>query len=245
MNNPDSLPLSYKAFGEGALLVEWPAQINQNTLFDILRLQSAVESKLGDALVETVNAYHSLTIIFNPETLSFEGAVKKVQSLYPERPPLEKLPRNLWAVPVCYDMEYGIDLEEVAHLHKLTVDEVVALHCQPEYTIYFTGFLPGFLYLGGLPESIHTPRKPSPRLRVKKGAVAIAGGQTGVYPSDSPGGWNIIGNSPLPFFDPVRQPPCFARAGDLLRFYPVSKEGHKEILEKVALGTFTIEPQPR
>ena len=117
MNNPDSFPQSYKAFGEGALLVEWPAQINQNTLFDILRLQSAVESKLGDALVETVNAYHSLTIIFNPETLSFEGAVKKVQSLYPERPPLEKLPRNLWAVPVCYDMEYGIDLEEVAHLH--------------------------------------------------------------------------------------------------------------------------------
>ncbi len=241
MSNLNSYPLSYKAFGKSALLIEWPNQIDQHILNDILQFQSCIEVELRDLLVETVNAYNSLTIVFYPDIISLNEIQQKIQSLYPLKPPIIKREGNTWEIPVCYDKEFGIDMKDVANQNELTVDEIIATHCKAEYTIYFIGFLPGFLYLGGLPKAIHTPRKSTPRLRIKKGAVAIGGEQTGIYPFESPGGWNIIGNSPLQFFDPKLNPPCFAHAGDLLRFYPIGKKEHQKILNEVERGVFTIE----
>ncbi|MBX2943240.1 MAG: 5-oxoprolinase subunit PxpB [Cyclobacteriaceae bacterium] len=237
----NSYPLIYKAFGESTLLIEWPGEIDQAILVDVLQFQSSIENELCDVLIETVNAYNSLTVIFQSDIISFKEIKEKTQRLYQLKFLLIERKRNTWKIPVCYDKEFGIDLDDVANQNKRSVEEIIAIHCMAEYTVYFTGFLPGFLYLGGLPKPIHTPRKSTPRLRIKKGAVAIGGQQTGVYPSESPGGWNIIGNSPLLFFDPKLTPPCFARAGDLLQFYPIDKKEHQKILREVELGIFKIE----
>lgn len=236
-------PLTFKTLGASALLIEWPNKIDKNILNDILLLQSSIENELKGSLIETINAYNSLTVVFQSEIASFNEIKGKIHQLHSAPSPHKILVPRVWKIPVCYDKEFGIDLEEVARQHELSADEIIRIHSQAEYTIYFTGFLPGFLYLGGLPEVIHTPRKSTPRLRIKKGAVAIGGQQTGIYPSESPGGWNIIGNCPLLFFDPNNNPPCFAQAGDFLQFYSVNKMAHKLIESEVAAGKFNIESE--
>lgn len=235
--------LIFKPIGHSALLIEWPDQIDKNILGDILRLQSSIEKELETLLVETVNAYNSLTLIFHLPISSFNDIREKILKLHQVQFSIKSKSQRTWRIPVCYDKEFGIDLEDVAKQHGLTTDDIITTHSKAEYIVYFTGFLPGFLYLGGLPEAIHTSRKSTPRLRIKKGAVAIGGQQTGIYPSESPGGWNIIGNSPLLFFDPTQTPPCFAQAGDYLQFYPVDKKEHQSILKEVELRSFSIEPE--
>ncbi|MFZ1805598.1 MAG: 5-oxoprolinase subunit PxpB [Cyclobacteriaceae bacterium] len=236
-------PLTFKTLGASALLIEWPNKIDRSILHDILLLQSRIENELKGSLIETVNAYNSLTIIFKSKIASFNEIKGSIQQLHSVPSSRKSLTPRVWKIPVCYDKEFGIDLEEVARQHKLSSDEIIRIHSQADYTIYFTGFLPGFLYLGGLPERIHTTRKSTPRLRIKKGAVAIGGQQTGIYPSESPGGWNIIGNCPLSFFDPNHNPPCFAQAGDSLQFYSVNKKAHQQIESEVATGKFNIESE--
>ncbi len=133
----------------------------------------------------------------------------------------------LWQLPICYDLDFGIDLKDVSeHLGK-SVAEVIALHTSHTFTVFGIGFLPGFMYLGGLPEVLEVPRRPDPRLKVAKGSVGLAGKQTGIYPQESPGGWNIIGNCSVPLFDANSDDPCFVSVGDKIRFYAISKAEHK------------------
>lgn len=233
--------LTFKAFGQSALLIEWPARLEENILNDILRLQSALENELIKGIVETVNAYNSLTVQFNPLKVSVVELQGKIKELYSKNISEVNGNSRVWKVPVCYDPSFGIDLEELSQSKKLSSDELTRLHCQHTYLVYFIGFLPGFLYLGGLPEKLHAPRRASPRLKISRGAVAIGGMQTGVYPSESPGGWNIIGNSPIDFFNPKSNPPCFAKAGDRIQFFPVNREEHREIRAEVLKGEYKIE----
>jgi inhibitor of KinA len=148
-----------------------------------------------------------------------------------------------WKIPVCYDEEFGIDLKEIAVSKKCGVKDIIYMHTSPKYLIYFTGFLPGFLYLGGLPATLLIPRRSSPRLQIIKGAVAIGGQQTGIYPTESPGGWNIIGNSPLEFFNPTQNPPCFSETGDYLKFYAIDRVAHQQIKKEVEVGAFEVESE--
>jgi len=232
--------ITFKKFAGNVVLIEWPARIDELILEDIISLQQQLESSLGDFIEETINAYNSLTIITKADSISDDNLERKIWELYQSKKS-NPTPKKVWRLPVCYDKELGIDLLEVAESKNLTIQQVIHLHCEPEYVVYFTGFLPGFLYLGGLPEILHTPRKAKPRVRIAKGAVAIGGQQTGVYPSESPGGWNIIGNCPLQFFNPSDHPPCFAQAGDHLKFYSISKGEFEIIKEQVHHGIFKIE----
>ena len=140
-------------------------------------------------------------------------------------------------------MEFGIDLEALSNSINLSVEEIIELHSKPFYIIYFIGFLPGFLYLGGLDSKLQTPRKANPRLKVPKGSVAIGGNQTGIYPSESPGGWNIIGKSPINFFNLKNDTPCFAKPGDKLQFYPISKDKYSDIEVMVEGNVYQLESQ--
>jgi KipI family sensor histidine kinase inhibitor len=124
---------------------------------------------------------------------------------------------------VCYDLEFGPDLESSAAYLGIDPSELIRRHTAQAYPVYGIGFLPGFLYLGGIPESIKLPRKKHPRSKVIKGSVGLANQQTGIYPQDSPGGWNILGNCPIPLFDPLRNPPCFIELGDTIRFRSISR----------------------
>ena len=126
-------------------------------------------------------------------------------------------------IPVCYGGEYGPDLEYVAELNGRTVEEVIAIHSGADYLVYFLGFSPGFPYLGGMPESIAAPRMPAPRKRVPAGSVAIGGNQTGIYPMASPGGWRIIGRTPVRLFRADAEPAVLVEMGDHVKFVPVSK----------------------
>ena len=154
-----------------------------------------------------------------------------------------KVKSVLWKIPVCYDAVFGIDLEAISKEKNLSKEEIIKRHSQAIYTVYFIGFLPGFLYLGGLDESLHVPRKSTPRLQIEKGAVAIGGNQTGVYPTESPGGWNIIGNSPIEFFNPKLETPCFAKAGDKISFKPITIQEFKTIKILVEAGVYQIESE--
>jgi len=133
------------------------------------------------------------------------------------------LERNLWKLPVCYDSEFGPDLKETAEKLFVSESELIKLHTSHTYTVYGIGFLPGFMYLGGLPKNLETKRRATPRLHVDKGSVGLAGRQTGIYPQNSPGGWNIIGRCPVPMFNLNVKDPCFVNVGDAIQFVPIDK----------------------
>ncbi len=233
--------ITFKKFGESAVLIEWPPRIDENILEDILQFQQNIDLKEIRGLLETVNTYHSLTLIVDSNQISLDDLIHEIGDILTTTPVTQPAKSKRWNIPVCYNLKFGIDLEEMASEKKISIDEIISLHCNSEYLIYFTGFLPGFLYLGGLSKKIHTPRKSTPRLQVAKGAVGIGGAQTGIYPSESPGGWNIIGNSPLKFFDPLKNPPCFAQAGDRIQFYSIDLIEYEQIKAAVSADKFEVQ----
>lgn len=136
--------------------------------------------------------------------------------------------RYVIEIPVCYGEEFGPDLEFVANHNGLTPEEVIRIHSSAEYLVYMVGFAPGFPYLGGMPEAIAAPRRPSPRLAIPAGSVGIAGKQTGVYPIETPGGWQIIGRTPIALFVPDSNPPTILASGDRICFRPISRQEYME-----------------
>lgn len=235
--------LTYKLFGERSILVEWPEVIDDKILKDIIQFKTRIEEKNIESIVEVKSAYNSLLIIYDSICRNFENEVNCLEKTYKSVKMNTDTVSVLWKIPVCYDAEFGIDLETISVEKKLSKETIIRLHSQTVYTVYFIGFLPGFLYLGGLNESLFVPRKSTPRLQIEKGAVAIGGHQTGVYPTTSPGGWSIIGNSPVDFFNPKSDPPCFVKAGDKIVFNPVSFKEYMDIKSLVQEGVYKIESE--
>lgn len=235
--------LTYKPFGERAILVEWPAVIDENILKDIVNFKNCIEKNNIKSIVELKSAYNSLLISYNTVCRNFENEVNALKNVYLTSDFKDEYKSVLWKIPVCYDSFFGIDIAAISKEKSLSKEEIIKRHFQPIYTVYFIGFLPGFLYLGGLDASLHVPRKSTPRIQIEKGAVAIGGNQTGVYPTESPGGWNIIGNSPIEFFNPNFMPPCFAKAGDKISFKPITIQEFNTIKLLVEAGLYQIESE--
>ena len=235
--------LSYSPCGRKAILVQWPGEISGEILNDIISFREAVGRELKDEIQESVPAYNSLLIIFRQAITDSRHMSSLLEKIYISRPPVKARTRHLVRIPVCYEGRFSPDLEELAAVRGMAAEEVVRLHSLPFYTVYFIGFLPGFMYLGGLNKALHQPRKETPRVRIEKGAVGIAGSQTGIYPLESPGGWNIIGNSPISFLDPLSDPPFFAVAGDKVKFFPVSASEHEAILESSVRGEYILKKE--
>ena len=234
--------LAYKRFGAHAILIDWPSVINETILVDILNFKSKIDSNNLEGVIQTTNAYNALLVNYD-DSIDFEQQVILLKTLYNSKSEIIENTSKLWNIPVCYDASFGIDLDTISTEKKLPKDEIIKRHSQTIYTVYFIGFLPGFLYLGGLDESISIPRKASPRLKIDKGSVAIGGLQTGVYPQESPGGWHIIGNSPINFFDVLKASPCFAKAGDKIKFYPISLKKHNAIKTLVDANVYLMESE--
>lgn len=232
--------LTYKPFGESAILIEWPAKIDEKIIQDIVAFEKKVAN--GQHVLDTIIAYNSLTIRYK-NNIKFEDETSQLGMLYKVKHENVTQESKLWQIPVCYDLQFGLDLEEIAAQKQLSVEEVIRLHTEPNYLIYFIGFQPGFLYLGGLDKNIYMPRRPNPRLRVDKGSVGIGGEQTGVYPHDSAGGWNLIGKSPIDFFDIKKAQPCFAKAGDRIKFKTINEDTFCQIQEEVKKGTYQLKFQ--
>ena len=235
-----SFELTYKPLGDRSVLVEWPAKIDKKILDDVLNFKNSLKNYYIKQSVQINSSYSSLLISYNIGIENIYNEILTLKSLYNTRKNLNKRALKHWEIPVCYDVEFGIDLEEISSANKLSKTEIIERHFKAVYTVYFIGFLPGFLYLGGLDKKLHFPRKSAPRLMVKKGAVGIGGNQTGIYPNESPGGWNIIGNSPLNFFDINKEEPCFAKAGDTIRFFNVGLKDYLQIKDEVDKGIYQI-----
>lgn len=234
---------TYKPYGNRAILVTWDAIIDDGILKDVLRFKRNIESYNIKSIIEIKYAYNSLLIIYDSFCRNYENEVEFLKSCYVSEDFKHDIVSRLWKIPVCYDAQFGIDLEAISVEKKLSNNAIISLHSQAIYTVYFIGFLPGFLYLGGLDETLFTPRKATPRLHIEKGSVAIGGNQTGVYPSASPGGWNVIGNSPINFFNPTLETPCFAKPLDKIQFVPVLFSDYQDIKTLVQSEVYQIESE--
>ena len=230
--------LTYKLFGRSAILVEWPANISQDIIQDIISFERQV--KEIDSILDTIIAYNSLLIRYQNPIVDKELTISQLKNKYTASSYVIKQDQFLWEIPVCYDASFGIDLEEIANKKKCSVTDIIRLHTETDYIVYFIGFQPGFLYLGGLHQNLHVPRKSNPRVRVDKGSVGIGGAQTGVYPQNSSGGWNIIGKSPLNFFNMKATNPCFAKSGDRIQFVAVDIHTFYQIEREVINQEFII-----
>ena len=207
--------------GETAVVLELEPPVTLATQKRIWRLTQ----RLGEIpeVVEAIPGMNNITVVLrNPHSVALD-AIERLQRWWEESEALEPDSRAI-EIPVVYGTAAGPDLGEVARHAGLTEKQVVELHSSADYVVWFLGFQPGFPYLGGLPEQLATPRRAEPRLQVPAGSVGIGGSQTGIYPLATPGGWQLIGHTSLPLFDPTRDEPVLLRPGDTVRFIP-QKEG--------------------
>lgn len=218
----NTFPITIETFGESAVIIKWPNKVDEAVLNDILLFQKKLKGLL-EGNWQLIPAYNSLTLVKQRAELNFQELKPKLTSWYALDGELTRSQRFLWKLPVCYEDEYGIDFNELEFQIGLSREEIIKLHTSHEYTVFGIGFLPGFMYLGGLPSVLETRRRDIPRLDVKQGSVGLAGKQTGVYPQDSPGGWNIIGNCPVPMFNTKAENPCFVSVGDKVEFFSIGK----------------------
>lgn len=233
--------LIYKPFGESAILVEWPQKISKNILNDIRLFVLKIEKKSIEDILELNYIYNSLLVIYKSNKINFSDLKDELQLIYDEEIysiNISKITR--WEIPVCYNIEFGIDLPFLSLEKKISKDKIIAIHSGVYYTVFGIGFLPGFLYLGGLPKVLHFPRKNTPRLEVPKGSVGIGGNQTGIYPKTSPGGWQIIGKTPISLFNVKNEIPCVINPGDEIKFKSISKEEFKIIEFEQEIGIYEL-----
>lgn len=232
--------LRFSLYNEHSVLIEWPAIIDENILQDILNVKKIIKNLYSELIVEVISAYNSILIIYIYTIDDVNSCFLDLKALCDSRDSINLIESKTFKIPVCYDDEFAEDLDDYSRLKKLTKQEIIEFHTASIYTVFFIGFLPGFLYLGGLNSKLHLDRKKTPNLNVKKGAVAVGGKQTGIYPQNSPGGWHIIGSSPIELFNPKENPPCFIKTGDKVKFQAISKIEYFEIQNEITLSRFDI-----
>ena len=232
--------------GDSSICAEFGNEISkeinaQIRAFNILLKESGIAG-----IVETIPAYRSLLIQYDPGVISYKSLEGKLKKLLARLDSVEIPPSEVLEVPVLYGgEEMGPDLKFVAENAKMSEEEVIKLHSEPEYLIYMLGFTPGFTYLGGLNDAIETPRLKTPRVKIPAGSVGIAGKQTGVYPIDSPGGWQLIGRTPLKMYDADREKPILPEAGQYIKFVPIDRAEFDRIAAEVEKGTYEVRHYPK
>jgi inhibitor of KinA len=214
----------FRIAGDQGIIIEFGEGISPMIHERVRAMLLSLARQPLPGVLEYVPAYRSITLLYDPLVTTYYQVRAGLVELHRQSGGIVLPIPEVVELPVCYGGSLGPDLGFVAASHDLSEEEVIRLHCQPDYLIYMLGFSPGFPFLGGLPERLHTPRLASPRRMVPAGSVGIANGQTGVYPIASPGGWQLIGRTPVDLFDPGRNRPFLCRAGDLLRFRPISEE---------------------
>jgi inhibitor of KinA len=230
------------ALGDSALIVRLRDQFKdapEETLDEVLRAFQQLQNAAIPGIVELAPAYTSIGVFFDPIAIAkhstrpdqpFEWLPERVREVLAagtergRRGKTRKSDVRRVEIPVCYNLEFAADLEDVARHARISTKEVVDLHTGAEYRVACIGFVPGFPFLTGLPKNLATPRRATPRKEIPPGSVGIGGAQTGIYPLRSPGGWNLIGRTPLQLFDPTKNQPALLRAGDRVRFRAITGE---------------------
>ncbi len=214
--------IRFLSCGDSALTVEFSKEMNEATNRKIRHLATRLVNIRG--VGECVPTFCSMTVYFDPFVISRNRLEKKIAKIVEAYKESAVQSKRVFLIPVCYEGEFAPDMEDVSSLTGLDREEVIKIHTSVDYLIYMLGFLPGFPYLGGMDKRIEAPRLDTPRTSIPAGAVGIGGKQTGIYPLASPGGWRLIGQTPVKVYDPDREEPILYRAGDYIRFYPISQE---------------------
>lgn len=208
---------------DSSLLVEFGETISPETQQRVLQLFHALQLRANTHIRNLHLAYVSVLIDFDPLAVTHAQIAEMVREEAIRNIGTSEQSPRLVEIPVCYAPEFGLDLTDVSSHTKLTQDEVIRLHSSITYDVCFLGFTAGFAYLGGMPQALATPRLGTPRRTVAEGSVGIAGAQTGIYPAETPGGWRLIGRTPLRMFDPRTEPETLVAPGDQVRFLPVTR----------------------
>lgn len=230
-----------KPLGDRALLVNFDQRIAPDVLSLVLQLLKTIEDKKITGIKELVPAYASLAVFYNPLQILYGDLREQIINLSKNELQQPDVKKTVWKIPVCYDTSLAGDLNSFTEQKKLAIDQFIQLHTAPDYLVYMRGFLPGFLYLGGLDDSLYLARKSTPTAKVPEGTVAIGGQQTGIYSFPSPGGWHIIGRTPVKLFDKNDPEIMRIKAGDHIRFNSVSTDDYYLIKEKIKGGSFKLE----
>ncbi len=224
--------------GDSSLLVAFEQKVDPEINRKITSVVRLIRDQHIEGIVDLIPSYCALLINYDPRIMSYEKLNKRIQGLMKMEVKSAAGAKRVFEIPVCYGGEFGPDLQTIADHAGMTPEEVIAIHTSCDYLIYMLGFLPGFCYLGGLDERIHTPRLAEPRIKIPAGSVGIGGSATGIYPLDSPGGWQLMGNTPVKTFDADREVPILLQAGDYIRFVPISEEEYAQIKAQVDANTY-------
>ncbi len=235
------MPTEFLSCGDTALVVQFGETVDAETNRRVMGLDATIRRHAIPGIVETVPTFRSLMIHYDPRRTSREALVGEVEPLLADEGALDAS-FSRWTLPVCYGPEHAPDLEDVARRTGLSPERVIAVHSGVTYRVYMIGFLPGFPYMGDLPRELELPRREEPRTRVPAGSIAIATTQTVVYPCESPGGWHLIGRTPVPMFTLSREQPVLFRPGDEIRFKAVEAAEYDDIAARAAAGSFTLAP---
>ncbi|MFL0249631.1 5-oxoprolinase subunit PxpB [Clostridium neuense] len=237
----DKITAEIFSISETSVLVQFGSEINKEIHMRVKSFTDYLDKNPIKGTLEYIPAFTSVTIVYDPirvkkaygdiESFAYKIMQNKISEILNNVVTATREKYRIIEIPVCYGGEFGPDLEYVASYNKISVDEVIKLHSNVEYLVYMIGFAPGFPYLGGMSQKISTPRKKSPRTSIPKGSVGIAGMQTGIYPISTPGGWQLIGSTPIELFRPEDDPPSLLRAGDVVKFIPISYEEYEAYKE--------------
>ena len=224
----------YLVAGDKALVMEFGNEISDDINGKIRAMSMAIQQKKIPGITEMVPTYRSMMVHYDPEVLSFQQLKDQMEKLEQELKNIQLPAPEVIVIPTLYGGDYGPDMATVMAHNGLSQQEVVEIHTSRNYLIYMIGFTPGFPYLGGMDERIATPRLETPRTKIKGGSVGIAGSQTGIYSIDSPGGWQIIGWTPVPLFDPAAEQPFLLKAGNYVRFTSISQKECAHIQDQLS-----------
>ncbi len=228
--------------GDTAIVVEFGDRIDRALSDRVLRTNAAVRSADLKGVTETVPSFRSLLVHYDPLVTSAAELIAQLEPLA-DADDEHGFASRTWCIPTCYEEDKAPDLASVAERTGLTTDQVIEAHCSRSYHVYMLGFLPGFPYMGDLCPELCLPRRENPRLRVPPGAVAIVTALTAIYPIESPGGWHLIGATPVSLFDSREPRPARLAPGDDVRFTPITRQAFDEIEAAVAAGTYLLTPQ--
>jgi inhibitor of KinA len=230
-----------KPAGDQAVTVEFADRIDEAVNARVTALDGSLKARPVEGVVETVPTYRSLLVYYDPARIRGNALLPLLHERVEQLPEGGETVARRFRVPVSYQGDDALDLAALAEMKAMSPQELIALHTAADYRVYMIGFAPGFTYLGGLPEALHTPRLEVPRQKVAAGAVGIGGAQAAINSLPGPSGWRYIGRTPLRLFDPERTEPSFFRAGDMIRFFEIGADEMAALERRAAAGEAIVE----